>query len=780
MEPRWHETYAILVLLWTTTTKVGGIRPETVLRDALTRPFVPHIWASQECLQDAAIYLQELEKYAPWALQMYDASVKIPTGLITGNYKQLGNYDECLRVKSNRGFVGQACHTFVQFNIAENDGKPHESDLGDLLVNVAIASNSTRWTSGKTVLYEWMWCVPSTCNHTEVRDAVEDALDPLKVEGRVDVIVTVPEESCYTAQTATATWSVADFCYTSILVLFAFIIIASTGYDIAVERRLVTNRKALFTAFSLYTNGKSLLQTDRRQNSIDCLDGLRFLSICWIIYGHTYYIEVVGAKMDLTQVPRMHYNWSNMLILNANIVTDTFFLLSGILLAYIELSRERDTNWRFNAIGLYVHRYVRLTPAYAMMIGFYATLFDKLGTGLHWDNWVSVNKNSCQVNWWTNLLYINNYVNVDNICMAQSWYLSADMQLFWLSPLILYPMLKFRKLVFLIILGFGLFLSVLLPFAVTYIHNLTGTILYYKEQEDMVNVYLKIYTRVYNRFGPYVIGLGLGYLLHKTRSRNVKLRAWHATCGWLVTTAAGLSIVFGPRNMYMNPYNRLEASFYAGFHRQVFALAVSWIVFCCVHGYAGPVNHFLSWRGWIPFRKLTYCAYLSHYVFLLSDVGSVRIAGNLTPMNVVRAFFANLVFTLMFSVLWTLCFEIPFMTLDGIFSGRSRHGTAESNICRSKEKPSIVDDKNNTFVGRYNVTGDAGEKCAKENRDNVIEETVQSPVYTISSNDTKVDKWSNNNPDNKEMRYLNFYHFLDERPRTPTGFINQAGSTSEN
>lgn len=49
--------------------------------------------------------------------------------------------------------------------------------------------------------------------------------------------------------------------------------------------------------------------------------------------------------------------------------------------------------------------------------------------------------------------------------------------------------------------------------------------LVFHRQENMTNVYLQIYTRVYNRFGPYVIGLGLGYLLHKTRNHNVKLRA---------------------------------------------------------------------------------------------------------------------------------------------------------------------------------------------------------------------------------------------------------------
>lgn len=75
---------------------------------------------------------------------MYDSSVKIPSGLITGNHKTLGNFDECLSVSSNEhGFVGQACNVGIQFNITPNDDSlTHELDLGDLLRNVATASVS--------------------------------------------------------------------------------------------------------------------------------------------------------------------------------------------------------------------------------------------------------------------------------------------------------------------------------------------------------------------------------------------------------------------------------------------------------------------------------------------------------------------------------------------------------------------------------------------------------------------------------------------------------------
>ncbi|XP_018315299.1 nose resistant to fluoxetine protein 6 [Mycetomoellerius zeteki] len=777
---KWRVCVSLLILL--VATGVGErLRPEVVLADILTKPFVPGEFASSECIRDSKIYLKALETYTPWALQMFDASVKIPSGLITGNHKQLGNFDECLRIKNEHGFVGQACNVAVQFEIAADDGTPrHELDLGDLLVNVAIASNATKWSSGNSVVYEWMFCVPSTCNHTEIQEYLEIALDKLKVVGRVDMTINVSKESCHTVETVRTTWDIADWCYTSILILFALIIITSTGYDIVIQRQTNTSKlKNTFTAFSLYTNGKKLLQTDRREDSIRCLDGLRFISICWIIYGHTYYMETISVKMDLTQIPYMHYDWNNMLVLNGNIVTDTFFLLSGMLLAYTELSKKKRAalKWRFDMIGLYVHRYIRLTPAYAMMIGFYATLFYKFGTGPQWDIWIGSNKNFCRENWWTNLLYVNNYVNVPNMCMSQSWYLSTDMQFVWLSPLILYPMLKFRSLFFAIVLAVCLFLSVLVPFVTTYVLQLTGTMLYYKEQTDLAQVYLEIYTKTYNRFGSYVIGLGLGYLLYKTRSCKVKLRIWYVIFGWLLAIMAGFSVIFGPRNMYFDThvYNRLEASFYAGFHRQVFTLSVSWIIFCCTHGYAGPINYLLSWSGWIPLSKLTYCAYLSHYLFVLLHVGAVRTTGNLTQMNVMRAFFANLMFTMIISVLWSLCFEMPFMTIDRILlSGRKQNlskglktnnsAASGKDICQPKESSTTrVNDnprEHGCDVAIHDFT-----KTAKENDAEYINDTAETSngkIYCI--NPIKCDKtFSVINFDNKRSDHvtIDFCHTFD-------------------
>jgi len=88
-----------------------------------------------------------------------------------------------------------------------------------------------------------------------------------------------------------------------------------------------------------------------------------------------------------------------------------------------------------------------------------------LGQGPNWFKHVALLE-ACKENWWTNLLYINNYVIPDvkvfsqfctflqvklilqifisqgKLCIGQAWYLACDMQMHVFSPLVFYPMYK--------------------------------------------------------------------------------------------------------------------------------------------------------------------------------------------------------------------------------------------------------------------------------------------------------------------------------------------------
>ncbi|UYV78304.1 OACYL [Cordylochernes scorpioides] len=127
-------------------------------------------------------------------------------------------------------------------------------------------------------------------------------------------------------------------------------------------------------------------------------------------------------------------------LLQAPLSVDTFFLLSGMLLTYIFLkhSAKKPVNW----IQFYVHRYLRLTPTYMLILAFWTTIFPHLlqsPLGL-----IRKDLSECTISWWWNLLYISNFRNSQ--CMGWSWYLANDMQFYIISPLFLIPLLKWPKI----------------------------------------------------------------------------------------------------------------------------------------------------------------------------------------------------------------------------------------------------------------------------------------------------------------------------------------------
>ncbi len=78
--------------------------------------------------------------------------------------------------------------------------------------------------------------------------------------------------------------------------------------------------------------------------------------------------------------------------------------MSGLLASYL-LLRELDRNkGKFNVGLFYLHRYLRLTPVYALILGYIATLMVYIGTGPNWYT-VELGSNGCRVVWWRHFLY---------------------------------------------------------------------------------------------------------------------------------------------------------------------------------------------------------------------------------------------------------------------------------------------------------------------------------------------------------------------------------------
>ncbi|XP_066999859.2 nose resistant to fluoxetine protein 6 [Anabrus simplex] len=510
-------------------------------------------------------------------------------------------------------------------------------------------------------------CVPSTCNPTDTAIIAMDQFSEYEIYLTalgVELEVELNEENCHTADRPE--FSSEDMIAAALLSFFAGLVVFSTCYDIFTEEN--ESRSNLAIAFSVYTNGKKLLNTSSSgADTLHCLHGIRFLSMAWIILGHRYESLLTLPSMNFeTYMKEFLPSWMGTFIICGLYSVDTFFLLSGLMVAYVFLRTVHKTN-SFNILVYYIHRYVRLTPAFAIIIMLRTTLLTHSGSGPLWEVTASTEKNLCVDYWWSNLLYVQNFVNPLEMCISQSWYLAVDMQLYWLSPLLLVPLWKWPKV--------GLAMVGLLTVAgsisvgLLFYYGGYPTTYYEMMRSTTMEDYNKyIYFPSYTRYVPYVIGIGLGYLLVDLKRKGLKVRfskvvnlaLWIVTVGLLICVAA-VTNKFQQEDFVPNDAETITNM---ATNRLMWSLGVAMVIFLCATGNGCFVNTILSWDWFQILSRLTYSAYLVHISVQISQNGSVRTLAFLNLMTVIPQFLGDLMITLVFSVILCLVFESPFIILE--------------------------------------------------------------------------------------------------------------------
>lgn len=656
------------------------------LADALVRPFAPvtpEAGISLRCRQHSHMYLTSLSQLAAWAMHMYDSSTKIPSSLLAGNVEQLGNFDQCVSVRvadADTGsdvFRGKHCTASVSFRMPPSDGWG-PSPLGELLLAGTTASRNAE--GNVSAEYKWSFCVPSSCSAKDVEVGLRARLAP--AWPLQQPAVTVDERRCLAADGGLQSQPLQpkDIAFICLVLVTVYVIVASTVYDVMwiAKGSPSTRVQELLVAFSLRRNGAALLSTARSGDTMDCLHGLRVLSMSWVVLFHTFYTNIVAPNINKAVTAKLGDSWSNMVLLNATLSTDTFLLLSGTLLAVSFLRSARalpgaaSARLPFSPLSFYWHRYARLTPVYAVCVWFYASMLPRLGNGPTWDVGVGKESDNCVANWWTNLAYVNNFMQLNGPCMSHTWYLATDMQLFWMSPVVLVPLVRWPRFGR-VLLAALVVTSMAVAFTVTFTERLTGAMLYTLDQIMLGRVFVVVYLRVYNRAGPYLVGIALGWVLTAVRGRPLRLPAAVVAAGWTTAAVTCLAVVFGVFGFYQrdHAYSAVEAGLYAGLHRTAWAAGVAWVVFACITGHGGPVNALLSWQLFGPLARLAYCAYLTHFVVIMYTYSSRRTPGYFSMYVTINDGLGILVVTFAVSAVLSLAFEMPFLTLDRVLMPRA-------------------------------------------------------------------------------------------------------------
>ena len=303
-----------------------------------------------ECKADSDEYQQQVAR-EPWALEMLDASGKLPDGVGIGNTYIVGSYEECVRIGTKEDnyqapFRGKYCKGSIRFHISggydeqdmslggilgripgyqdqDNDddigssvaGMDNDEDIGG---SVAGAVGSS-WRG-----ITWGLCVPESCTAADVKNHTNTVLSSVSTRD-VMIYTRFYDNSCLTIDHQPINLDKLDIIYITIISILATIIIISTAVDMwglysdfwlcrthekgqldSTENS--TQARKVLAAFSLYRNGKKILESGQGgKKAVTCLHGMRFISMTWVIYGHQSFNLfgkniVAGTVMDVSKV----------------------------------------------------------------------------------------------------------------------------------------------------------------------------------------------------------------------------------------------------------------------------------------------------------------------------------------------------------------------------------------------------------------------------------------------------------------------------------------------
>jgi hypothetical protein len=170
------------------------------------------------------------------------------------------------------------------------------------------------------------------------------------------------------------------------------------------------------------------------------MDGLRFVAMLFVIYGHTLYFPFASVGFDNpTDVGTFVTSYRAIVFGPAIMAVDVFFFLSGFLFMFLYVKNATRSNGPLKPqkiLLMYAHRWLRLTPMVMVALAVATWLLPYFPTGpLSQVYGHSYLFTKCRKWWWHQLLYITNFHFKWIACMGWFWYLSCDMQLFIFAPL---------------------------------------------------------------------------------------------------------------------------------------------------------------------------------------------------------------------------------------------------------------------------------------------------------------------------------------------------------
>ncbi|XP_069696172.1 nose resistant to fluoxetine protein 6-like [Periplaneta americana] len=482
-------------------------------------------------------------------------------------------------------------------------------------------------------------------------------------------------------------------------------IVLKTPDDVTPVQTLADADRYPWAAFSLVSNFRKLFSFDTPDTSLPSLYALRFLSVCWVLVGHTVFIQESLPTVNYVGIKQYTSDIYGIVIIASSLAVDTFVLITGVLMSYLFLKDmkkrgiyRRDTVLRngftkkflLKYIPLfYLHRLVRILPTLALLMLLHVTLLGYLGSGPFWNSGHGYIRGVCEDTWWGTLLLIQNWINPERICVTHSWYLMVDMQLHLIAPIFLVLLVALErkqahKMVFSTVL-----LAMICSFLVNSFLGLQAGYM----TGDLATWNQKIrydIMALHTRIPPLMIGMSVGYLFHNHRHEGkirLNIAEGRKCCGWLLTCACMFFSVFALLPFQQLGYsNHILMSLYSSVCHTVWALGIAFIIVVSESNNGGIVQTVLSWKMFQPLGRLTFCFYLVHLPLMMYRSFTVRVPVYFSLFHALSSVFGDVLFSTLLAIVLSLFVEMPFIRLF-------RYFTLSAGFPLRKTRPLAVDER---------------------------------------------------------------------------------------
>ncbi|XP_017083982.1 nose resistant to fluoxetine protein 6 [Drosophila eugracilis] len=612
------------------------------------------------CLSDLTALITGLQSGQYWALKMFDAWGTIPSGLLTGNSYDLGNFDECLNIQreTTLGRTIQGKYCFLSVSLTQMLG-----------LNIPYLGT-----------FKTATCLPASCAASHMNTFVGQMMKQILNVTIPSSAMSISDSSCQTNESEP--WDGLTICMIVILSIMGSLVALFTLWDYCLVKSQ-DQLPVLVKVFSARANSRALfrvVESKSNPNVIDCLHGIRCLSLIWVIYCHQYVMALLSANLNIFHFVSWEETAYASFILHGFFSVDSFFVLGGLLVAMIPLRLMEKNKGSLNVPLMYLHRIIRIVPLLAMAILVSLKLMPMIVDGPLFAGGYS-GKVGCEKEWYFTLLFVNNYSEYS--CIGQSWYLSVDMQLFIISPILLYAVYKWGKkgaaciLVLIVLLSGCLFATMMVNEYSLLLKNFT-----LGAQKDL-------YYATHTHATPWLIGFLFGYFLHKTRGKKFELCSVAVWSGWILCLAMIFTSIFAlyPSAKWTgNDLSTLAEAFYYTFTRLGWSMAICWVVFACMQGYGGLANSFLSSPLWQPLSRLSYSVFIWHMFIQEVNARSMRTNSYFSDYRIMLNFWSTFGITVLFAYVMHLLIEAPFGGIDHFLRPRQ-------NSPPIVEKKSQIDEK---------------------------------------------------------------------------------------